>query len=96
MSYVYSYDGNLAFALLTGLLSGVPGVFLTIGAYVFSSLALYTVAQRRGLNKPWLAWVPVVNCWILGSLSDQYRYVVRGENKSKRKIFLRIFKLCIN
>ena len=88
MSYVYSYDGNLAFALLTGLLSGVPGVFLTIGAYVFSSLALYTVAQRRGLRKPWLSWVPVVNCWILGSLSDQYRYVVRGENKSKRKILL--------
>ena len=30
----------------------------------------------------------MVNVWVLGSLSDQYRYVVRGENKSKRKAML--------
>lgn len=88
MSVVYSYDGSMAFGLLTALLSGFPGFLLGIGAYVLSSLALYTVAKRRGLNKPWLAWVPVLSCWILGSLSDQYRYVVLGQNKGKRKILL--------
>ena len=30
----------------------------------------------------------MVNCWILGSLSDQYRYVVKGEIRSKRKLLL--------
>ena len=59
-----------------------------IAAYVLTALALYTIAKRRGLNHPWLAWIPVANAWILGSLSDQYRYVVRGENKSKRKVLL--------
>lgn len=94
MRYAYSYDGGIAFGLLTGLLSGFPGFLFGIGAYVLSSLALYTVARRRGLNKPWLAWVPVVNCWILGSLSDQYRYVVLGQNKAKRKVLL-VLKLLI-
>lgn len=57
-------------------------------AYVFSSLAIYTIAQRREIGKAWMAWVPLLNLWILGSLSDQYRYVVKGEVKSKRKTLL--------
>lgn len=61
---------------------------LSIVAYVFVSLALYTIAQRRGIRKAWLAWIPIVNVWILGSISDQYQYVVRGEIKSKRKVLL--------
>jgi len=61
---------------------------LNITTYVLGALALYTIAQRRGIKNPWLAWIPVVNCWILGSLSDQYRYVVKGEYKSKRQVLL--------
>jgi len=70
------------------LFSGIPSSLLSVAAYVLTALALYTLAQRRGLNRPWLAWIPVVNCWVLGSLSDQYRYVVKGEIKSKRKVLL--------
>ena len=61
---------------------------LSIAAYVLSSLALYTLANRRGIRNAWLSWVPVVNCWIVGCLSDQYRYVVKGEVKNKRKALL--------
>ena len=63
-------------------------MLLSIAGYVLTALALYTIARRRGLKNPWLAWIPVADCWLLGSLSDQYRYVVKGENKSKRKILL--------
>ena len=49
---------------------------------------LYTIAKRRGLNHAWLSWIPVANVWILGSIADQYRYVARGEIKSKRKVLL--------
>lgn len=65
-----------------------PTTILAIASYVLTSMALYAMAKRRGIHKPWLAWVPVFNCWILGSLSDQYRYVVRGENRSKRRWLL--------
>ena len=56
--------------------------------YVLQALALYTIAQRRGIKKPWLAWIPVVNVWILGSISDQYQYVVKKQVKNKRKVLL--------
>lgn len=84
----YYYEEELIFGILSGLVSSVPSMLFGIASYVMTALALYTISQRRGLNKPWLAWVPVVNVWLLGSLSDQYRYVVKGENKSKRKWLL--------
>lgn len=60
----------------------------SIASYVMGSLGFYTIAKRRGIDKPWLAWIPVVNVWTIGCISDQYQYVVKGENKSKRKILL--------
>lgn len=61
---------------------------LGVIVYVLQALALYAIAQRRGIRKPWLAWIPVVNVWILGSISDQYRYVVKRQIKNKRKVLL--------
>ena len=77
-----------SFTALLALISGIPSGLFSIAMYVLTALSLYTIAQRRGIRKAWLAWVPVLNCWILGSLSDQYRYVVRGQIKNKRKILL--------
>ncbi len=89
MSYTYSYISDaLSSGLLSGIFSGVPTTLIGIATYVLSALGLYTIAKRRGLNHPWLAWIPVASAWIVGSLSDQYRYVVNGENKSKRKVLL--------
>lgn len=76
------------FMLVPALLSGIPSSLLGIASFVLSAIALYTIARRRGLNHAWLSWIPVANCWILGSLSDQYQYVVKGQNKSKRKVML--------
>lgn len=84
----YLLEEELAMGILSGLLTGIPSLLLGIAAYVLTALGLYTVARRRGLNKPWLAWIPVIRCWLLGSLSDQYHYVVKGENKSKRKLLV--------
>ena len=87
MGYVFELEDGLMM-LLPGLISGVPTGLFSIAAYVLTSLAIYTISRRRGLSKPWLAWIPVVNCWLLGSISDQYQYVVKGANKSKRKWLL--------
>ena len=74
-------------------LFGMP-MLVSIATYVLTALALYTIAKRRGLKNAWLAWIPVVDCWLLGSLSDQYQYVVNGQHKSKRKILL-LFRILI-
>ena len=93
MEYFFDMEDQLLM-FLPGLISGVPTGLFGVAAYILTALAIYTISSRRGLSKPWLAWIPVINCWLLGSLSDQYRYVVKGENKSKRKwlLILRILK----
>ena len=75
-------------ALIPALMGNVMSVGIGILAYVFTALSLYTIAQRRGIKNPWMAWVPVLNVWILGCISDQYRYVVKGEVRSRRKVLL--------
>ena len=87
MGYMFELEEGLMM-LVPGLLSGIPTGLFRIAAYILTSLAIYTVARRRGLNNPWLAWVPVINCWLLGSLSDQYQYIVKGKNTSRRKWLL--------
>ena len=79
---------ELITAVVTALTSSIPSLAFGIATYVLSSLSLYTIANRRGISKPWLGWIPVLNVWILGSISDQYRYVAKGQVKSKRKVLL--------
>ena len=65
--------------------------------YVLTALGLHTVAKRRGIQNPWLAWIPIADSWILGSISDQYQYVVKGKVTNRRKIMLglSIGTLCV-
>ena len=53
-------------------------------SYILGGKSLSAIARRRGIEKPWLAWVPVGNLWLLGCISDQYRYVVHGQQTNRR------------
>ena len=86
---IYRSSDILAVSLwrIVKTLCGMP-MLLSLVTYILSAVALYTIAKRRGLKNPWLAWIPIADCWLLGSLSDQYQYVVNGQHKSKRKLLL--------
>lgn len=92
MHYSYSYSADSEEGLVAAILFYVIYAFFAGGVgillYVFRSMGVYSIAKRRGLNNPWFAWFPVVNQYLLGSLSDQYQYVVKGRNKNKRKWLL--------
>lgn len=60
----------------------------SVALYVLRSLGMYTIAKRRQINHPWMAWVPVVDLYLLGCISDQYQYVTKGKNKAKRRALL--------
>lgn len=60
----------------------------SIVSYILQSLSFYTIAKRRGLNNPWLSWLPLGNLWIMGSISDQYQYMVKGRITGRRKTLL--------
>lgn len=69
---------------------GVLGIILLVAIvfYVIESLSVYTIAKRRGIKNPGLAWVPVANCWVMGCISDQYKYVTKGKVQNRRKVLL--------
>ena len=77
----------LMVAGVIGILAMVVGLVVLVG-YIFQSIGLYTIAKNRGIQNPWLAWLPIGNYWIAGSIADQYQYVVNGEVKNRRKILL--------
>ena len=54
----------LAIAGITALFFGVIG----IAFYVLKSIGLSTLAKNRGIENPWLAWIPVADLYILGLL----------------------------
>ena len=56
--------------------------------HVLYGCGLYTVAKRRFIKNAWVAWIPFACVWTLGCLSDQYRYVTRGQERSRRYVLL--------
>lgn len=96
MGYDY-YDFSGMDEIGIGVAGGLLIVFLllwllmmafSVVCYVLQSLGMYSIAKRRGIRKPWLSWIPVANMWTLGSISDQYQYVVKGKIRSRRKVLL--------
>ena len=90
--FLFSNPGPLAmtvfFAVL--LISGAMGIAI----YVLRSVGLYSIAKRRQIRHAWFAWVPLVDQYLLGCVSDQYRYVVKGENRAKRRSLLVLSIIC--
>ena len=77
-------------ATVMAILMGVVGVVLLF-AFVFwilSSLSLQVIARRRGIRNAWLAWIPVGNEWILGSIADQYQHLIPGKITARRKLLV--------
>ena len=74
--------------VLVNVITNSISSLISIGTYVLMALGIYTIAKRRAISNPWMAWIPVLNCWLIGCISDQYRYVAKGQVKSKRKSLL--------
>lgn len=90
---MYPTDINGAAGAALGIIAVVLIAYLVafglgIAMYILQALGLYTLAQRRGIKHPWMAWLPVTNMWILGSIADQYRYVAHGQIRNRRKVLL--------
>lgn len=61
-------------------------MFLLIAAveYIFVSAGMYAIARSRRIDNPWIAWIPVVNGWMLGCISDQYQSLQWGRATKRR------------
>lgn len=82
--FISSLDADFFFDLCTTPIS--------VACFLLTAYSLYSMAKARELPKPWLAWVPFGNSWILGYLADQYQGRVHQKMVTKR-IFLVILQI---
>ncbi|MDE5766021.1 MAG: hypothetical protein K2I17_02510 [Clostridia bacterium] len=54
-----------AYLLIAGLVFAI--------LYVFKAVALFTIARREGYKNSWMAFVPLVNTYYIGVVSDKNR-----------------------
>lgn len=84
LSELEDYFYVMGMDLLETGLSSLAG----LAGYILIAVGLYTIAKRRGIRNPWLAWVPFGQSWMLGCVSDQYQHVAKGRRKNKRTALL--------
>lgn len=78
--YLIIYSAYFAMILLSNAIN--------IFSYVGQGIGLSAMAKHRGIENPWLAWVPMANTWMVGKLSDHYRIATTGEDPDLRKRLL--------
>ena len=79
--------GMMIFLLVFYLIAMVVSIVM----YVLQSVSLYSIAKRRGIHHPWLAWIPIGDAWIVGSISDQYQYVAKAKVRNRRKVLVGLY-----
>lgn len=47
---------------------GVFGVIIGIAVYIFFAFSLYKLAQKRGVDLAWLAWIPIAQMYVIGKM----------------------------
>ncbi len=60
------------FTFLAVVLLYLALIGIAIASYIMSSYSYYTIAKRRNIKYPWLAWIPVVNSWTVGCIANNY------------------------
>ena len=67
----YSDSSGLAALAAIFAALGIVLVFLAIIGivlYIFDSIGRYTMAKNKGLNSPWMAWIPYFREYLLGDI----------------------------
>lgn len=69
------YDDSTLFAFLA-IWGFLAFIFIIIGIvlYILSAIGLYKLADNRNIANPWLAFIPVVNLYILGLIVKKLRF----------------------
>ena len=54
-------------ALGGGIMAGMMGAYccFLLVIYVYISLCISKIAKKCGLENTWMAWIPIVNIWLL-------------------------------
>lgn len=73
--------------MITDLFQDIFGYMMIpafIASYILRAMSIHTIAQRRQTDRVWFAWVPILNQFLLGKVSDQYSLTVKGKRTHQR------------
>ena len=76
---MYGFEEFLETMLLVLMGFLIVLLVLTLVEYVLKGIALSQMARNVGLPNPALAWVPVANNYLLGTLCDRSQYALTGK-----------------
>lgn len=48
----------------------VFGIIVSLVFYIFNAIALYSISKKRGYNNAWIAFIPIVNFYLMGAIAD--------------------------
>lgn len=51
--------------------TGVPAFIIIVGVYVFFAFTMMTIANKLGTENAWMAWVPLLNLYLLVRMADK-------------------------
>lgn len=68
-------DPSLAIAMAIGLIVLVFAFVIGIAVYIFHSIGLYRLAKNQGIENAWLAWIPIGNYYIIGTVAKKSNYI---------------------
>lgn len=75
------------FVLLITALCIILALGLVVLNYILTSYGFYTLAKRRGIKNPWIAWIPYISCWTVGCIAGDYD-AKSGINRKWNKILI--------
>lgn len=44
--------------------------------YIFNAIGLYSISKKRGYNKAWLAFIPILNWYLMGAIADNINLAI--------------------
>ena len=59
----------LTSAAILSTLGIIFGIIFGVLLHLLFSYSLYTMAKKRGMPNPWLAWIPVANFYCVGKMT---------------------------
>ncbi len=65
-------DATMGIVLVVILLIYLGLIGIVIANYIMNAIGFQTIAKRRGVKYPWMAWIPYANYWLIGSIADEY------------------------
>jgi len=81
--YPYGYGyGDYAGVMLAALIGMLIAIFvIVVPLYILMAVGLSKMAKNKGIQNPWLAWVPIGNFYMLGKVVDNVDVASMNINK---------------